>query len=99
MSDLQAEREKAVHLCRLGHSPTEVAAELGRRSQWVGKWWREYQVSGWAGLREKSRAAHQHGRRLSPAIRKAVQRARSELEAEAARGIGLKYIGGRAIRT
>ena len=99
MSDLQAEREKAVHLCRLGHSPTEGAAEWGRRSQWVGKWWREYQVSGWAGLREKSRAPHQHGRRLSPAIRKAVQRARSALEAEAARGIGLKYIGGRAIRT
>ncbi len=99
MSDLQAEREKAVHLCRLGHSPTEVATELGRSPQWVGKWWREYQVSGWAGLREKSRAPHQHGRRLSPAIRQAVQQARSELEAEAAGGIGLKYIGGRAIRT
>ena len=92
MSELQAEREKAVHLCRLGHSPTEVATELGCSPQWVNKWWRRYQASGWAGLTEKSRAPHQHGRRLSPEIRKAVQRARSELEAEAARGIGLKNI-------
>jgi transposase InsO family protein len=99
MSDLQAEREKAVHLCRLGHSFTEVAAELGRSPQWVGKWWRRYQTSGWSELTEKSRAPHQHGRQLSPAVRQVVRRARSELEAEAARGIGLKYIGGRAIRT
>lgn len=99
MSELQAEREKAVHLCRLGHSPAEVATELGRSPQWVRKWWRQYRSSGWAGLTEGSRAPHQPGRRLSPEIRKAVQRARSELEAEAARGIGLKYIGSRAIRT
>lgn len=99
MSELQAEREKAVHLCRLGHSPAEVATELGRSPQWVRKWWRQYRSSGWAGLTEGSRAPHQHGRRLSPEIQKAVQRARSELEAEAAQGIGLKYIGSRAIRT
>ena len=99
MSKLQAEREKAVHLKRLGHTNGEVAAELGRSPQWVGKWWRAYQASGWAGVAEASRAPHRHGRRLKPAIRKAVQRARSELEAEAAQGIGLKYIGGRAIRT
>ena len=99
MSELQAEREKAVHLCRLGHTSAEVATELGRSPQWVRKWWRQYQQAGWAGLAERSRAPHQHGRRLSPKIRKAVQRARSELEAEAARGVGLKYIGGRAIRT
>lgn len=99
MSKIQAEREKAVHLRRLGHTTAEVAAELRRSPQWVRKWWRQYQGSGWAGLAEGSRAPHQHGRHLSPKIRKAVQRARSELEAEAARGLGLKYIGGRAIRT
>jgi transposase-like protein len=87
MSDLQAEQEKAVHLCRPGHSLAEVATELGRSPQWVGKWWRAYQASGWAGLKEKSRAPHQHGRRLSPKIRKAVQQARSELEAGAAQGL------------
>ena len=99
MSEIQADREKAVHLRRLGHTTAEVAAELKRSPQWVRKWWRQYQCSGWAGLAEGSRAPHQHGRRLSPEIRQAVQRARSELEAEAARGIGLKYIGARAIRT
>lgn len=99
MSQVQAEREKAVHLRRLGHTTAEVATELGRSPQWVRTWWRQYQQSGWAGLSEKSRAPHQHGRRLSPEVRQAVRRARSELEAEAARGIGLKYIGSRAIRT
>lgn len=99
MSEIQAEREKAVHLRRLGHTTAEVAAELGRSPQWVRKWWRQYQQFGWAGLTEGSRAPHQHGRRLSPVVRQAVQRARSELEAEAVRSIGLKYIGSRAIRT
>jgi putative transposase len=99
MSQIQAEREKAVHLRRMGHSSAAIAAELNRSPQWVRKWWRQYQRSGWAGLVERSRAPHQHGRRLSPETRQAVQRARSELEAEAARGIGLKYIGARAIRT
>ena len=92
MSQIQAEREKAVHLRRMGHSSAAIAAELNRSPQWVRKWWRQYQRSGWAGLVERSRAPHQHGRRLSPETRQAVQRARSELEAEAVRGIGLKYI-------
>ncbi len=99
MSELQAEREKAVHLRRLGCSTAEVAAELNRSPQWVRKCWRRYQRTGWAGLAESNRAPHQHGRRLSPETRQLVRRARSELEAEAARGQGLKYIGGRAIRT
>lgn len=99
MSEIQIEREKAVHLRRIGHSPEEVAAELGRSPQWVRKCWRLYQRSGWAGLREGSRAPQQHGTKLSSEIRQAIQKARSELEAEARRGSGLKYIGGRAIRT
>ncbi len=99
MSERQAEREKAVHLRRLGHSTTEVAEELKRSPQWVRQCWRRYQNSGWAGLAERSRAPHQHGRRLGTEIKQAVRKARSELEAEAAQGQGLKYIGGRAIRT
>lgn len=99
MSERQAEREKAVHLRRLGHTTAEVAEELKRSPQWVRQCWWRYQNSGWAGLAERSRAPHQHGRRLGPEIKQAVRRARSELEAEAAQGRGLKYIGGRAIRT
>lgn len=99
MSQIQSEREKAVHLKRLGHSTAEVASELGRSQPWVRKWWRRYQSLGWAGLKEKSRAPHQHGTRLACEIRQAIQRARSELEAEAAQPQGLKYIGGRAVRT
>ena len=99
MSETQAEREKAVHLRRLGHSTAEVAAELKRSPQWVRQCWRRYQNRGWAGLGERSGAPHQHGRRIGPEIKQAVRRARSELEAEAAGGQGLKYIGGRAIRT
>jgi transposase InsO family protein len=99
MSELQAEREKAVHLRRMGHTTAEVAAELNRSPQWVRKWWRAYQHSAWAGLVEKSRAPHHHGQRLSRKTRQLIQKARSELEAEAAQGSGLKYIGGRAVRT
>lgn len=99
MSEVQTEREKAVHLRRLGHTTAVVAVELGRSPQWVRKWWRQYQQAGWEGLAERSRAPHRHGRRLSCEVRQAVKRARSELEAEAAQGVGLKYIGSRAIRT
>jgi transposase len=99
MSEIQTEREKAVHLRRLGHSTAEVATELKRSPQWVRQCWRRYQSSGWAGLAERSRAPHQHGRRLAAEIQQAVRKARSELEAEVVRGQGLKYIGGRAIRT
>lgn len=99
MREIQAEREKAVHLKRMGHTTAEVASELKRSVQWVNKWWWRYQGTGWAGLVEKSRAPQRHGNRLDPEIRQAIQRARSELEAEAVRGTGLKYIGGRAVRT
>ena len=99
MSEIQVAREQAVHLLRLGHRPTAVAAELGRTPQWVRKCWRRYQALGWAGLQEQSRAPHQPGRQVTEPIRRAVIQARSELEAEAARGQGLKYIGGKAVRT
>jgi len=99
MSAIQAARERAVHLLRMGHTPKEVSAELNCSESWVRKCRRLYQTGGWAGLAEVSRAPHQHGRRCSERIRQAIIRARSELEAEAAKGSGLKYIGGRAIRT
>lgn len=99
MSEIQTKREEAVHLRRLGHSTMEVATELNRSAQWVRQCWRRYQRSGWDGLIEGSRAPLRHGTRIRPDVRQAVQKARSELEAEAARGVGLKYIGGRAIRT
>jgi len=99
MSKLQAAREQAIHLLRLGYSTSKVAATLGRSPQWVRKWWRRYQASGWSGLVDHSRAPHHHPGQLPAALRAAVINARSELEAAAARGTGLKYIGGKAVRT
>jgi len=99
MNQQQADREKAVHLRRLGHDTAAVAAELGYSPQWVRKWWRRYQASGWAGLAGQTRAPHQHGKRVDNQVRRAVVKARSGLEAEANRNEGLKYIGGRAVRT
>ena len=93
------ERLTAIHLLRAGHSTTAVAEQLGRSPRWVRKWRQRYEQAGWAGLQERSRAPRQHGRRFSPAVSQLVIQARSELEAEAALGQGLKYIGGRAVRT
>lgn len=99
MSQLQIQREQAIHLLRAGLKTQAVANELGRSPQWVRKCWRRYQAEGWAGLAERSRAPHRNGNRIPEAVRRAVKQARSELEAEAKRGTGLKYIGARAIRT
>jgi len=99
MNEIQAARESAIHVLRLGYTAREVARELNRSESWVRKCWRLYQAGGWAGLAEASRAPHQHGRRLSNEVRSAIIRARSELEAQAAKGTGLKYVGGRAVRT
>lgn len=99
MSKLQAAREQAIHLLRTGHSSTKVASILKRSPQWVRKCWRRFQASGWSGLADRSRAPHHHGRQLPAAVRAAVIKARSELEAQAARGTGLKYIGAKAVRT
>jgi transposase len=99
MSQLQQQREQAIHLLRAGLKPKEVTTELGRSPQWVRKCWRKFQAEGWAGLVERSRAPHRHGRQMPENVRRAVKKARSELEAAAKRGTGLKYIGARAIRT
>ena len=99
MATIQEERLSAIHLLRAGHSPKEVAEQLGRTTQWVGKWWRRYEVAGWSGLADRSRASKEHGTRLSEQVRGLIIQARSELEAEAKLGQGLKYIGGPAVRT
>jgi transposase len=99
MASQHDERLTAIHLLRAGHSAAAVAEQLGRSQRWVRKWRQRYERAGWAGLQERSRAPQQHGRRLPTEIRQLVIQARSELEAEAASGQGLKYIGGRAVRT
>lgn len=95
----QAQREQAIHLWRAGASINEVATALGHSPQWVRKCRRRFEAEGWAGLADRSRAPHQHGRQVSETVRQAVRQARSELEAAAKRSEGLKYIGSRAIRT
>jgi len=99
MNHWQTQREQAIHLLRAGLSVQEVAQQLGHSPQWVRKCRRQFAASGWSGLEERSRAPHRHGRQLAEAVRQAVRQARSELEAAARRGEGLKYIGSRAIRT
>lgn len=99
ISDLVAERQQAVHLLRSGRTVKEVVQTLNRHENWVRKWGQRYQAEGWAGLQDRSRAPQQHGRKLSAEARQAICQARSELEAAAASGAGLKYLGPLAVRT
>lgn len=99
MTTLLEERHTAVHLLRAGHPVVEVARRLNRSPRWVRKWRKRFEAEGWRGLKDRSRAPHTHGTRLPDSIRQAIVQARSELEAEAERGAGLKYIGGMAVRT
>lgn len=93
------ERKSAIHLLRAGQSVKSVAAALGRSSRWVRKWRKRYQTEGWDGLKDRSRRPYQIVRQMPEANQQAIRETRSELEAEAAEGKGLKYIGGQAIRT
>ena len=99
MDTERSAREKAIHMLRSGSSVQEVAKACGHSKRWVYKWRSQYEAAGWAGLESRSRAPKKHGRKLTKAMECAIVRARSELEAEAASGEGLKYIGARAIRT
>jgi transposase InsO family protein len=99
MSEIVAERKTAIHLLRSGHSVQEVAQELQRHPNWVRKWHRRYHEEGWSGLQDRSRAPRKHGRKLKDKVWRAICQARSELEAKAASGEGLKYIGPIAVRT
>lgn len=92
-------RQKAIHLLRSGSKVEEVATACNRSPKWVYKWRDRYEAAGWAGLVSQSRAPKRHGRKVSKKLERGIQQVRSELEAEAASGKGLKYIGPQAIRT
>jgi putative transposase len=99
MTTLSEGRMSAIHLLRAGHTASEVAKQLGRSERWVRKWRQRYRAAGWAGLAERSRAPRRVQRRLSDGVRQKIILARSELEAEAAMGTGLRYVGAQAVRT
>ena len=96
---LIAERKIAVMQLKQGKTVTEVASNLGRHKNWVCKWRKRFDEEGWQGLRSRSRAPHKHGCKIAPKIRAAIIETRLEIEAAAALGEGLKYIGGMAVRT
>jgi transposase InsO family protein len=96
---LMEERKSAIHLLRAGQNVKAVATEVGRSTRWVRKWRERYQAEGWDGLKDRSRRPHNIVKQTPESNQQAIREARSELEAEAAEGKGLKYIGGQAIRT
>jgi transposase len=96
---LIAERKIAVMQLKQGKTVSEVASNLGRHKNWVCKWRKRFEEEGWQGLRSRSRAPHKHGCKIAPKIRAAIIETRLEIEAAAALGEGLKYIGGMAVRT
>ena len=98
-TDLFTERKHAIMQWKQGQSMPTIAKNLSRSVGWVSKWVNRYQQEGWSGLLDRSRAPMQHGRETSDDVQAAVCRIRMELEMEAELGNGLKYIGGRAIRT
>lgn len=91
-------RERAIHMLRSGHSTRDVAQALERSERWVRKWNARYEEEGWDGLQSRSRRPHRLARQTPESVRRAVLETRSELEAAAARGEGLKYIGSAAIQ-
>jgi len=99
MTTLLEERISAIYLLRAGHTVKEVAQEMGRTPRWVRKWRQRYASAGWVGLQDCSRRPQRLAQQTVPEIKEAIKQARSELEAAAAQGAGLKYIGGQAIRT
>lgn len=96
---LEEERKSAIHLLRTGQSVKAVAQELRRSTRWVRKCRQRYETEGWEGLKDRSRRPHQYALQTTEAQKQAIRKARSELEAAASDGQGLKYIGGQAIRT
>lgn len=96
---LLAERQRAMHLLHAGYTVAEVAQTLGRSERWVRKWRQRFRKEQWDGLKSRSRRPKHFSRRLPESVRRAIRETRSELEALAATGKGLKYIGSFAIRT
>jgi transposase len=97
-TDWLAERKAAIHLLRSGCSPAEVARRMRRSVSWVTKWRDRYQEEGWAGLEDRSRAPKNPWQAYPESVRQAIRQARSELEAEAYTGHGLRYIGSPAVQ-
>jgi len=93
------ERKSAIHLLRSGKSVSDTAKELDRSETWVRKWQERYAQEGWVGLNSRSNRPHHIPGETPEEVKAAIRKARSELEAEASSGKGLKYIGGQAIRT
>ncbi|MCJ7823380.1 MAG: helix-turn-helix domain-containing protein [Anaerolineales bacterium] len=94
----EAERQSAIHLLRSGLSPSEVAAQMGHALSWVCKCRDHYAEAGWAGLKTRSHAPHTPGNAYREPVRQTVCQTRSALEARAAAGNALQYIGAAAIR-
>jgi len=65
----------------------------------VRKWRKRFEEEGWEGLKSRSRRPHHLARQLPDGVRQAILETRSELEAEAAKGEGLRFMGSAAIRT
>lgn len=96
--NLLDDRKAAIHLLRSGSSPQQVAEALNRSVRWVYKWQERFAQEGWAGLHGYSKAPKHHGRRLSECVRQGIIQTRSRLEAEAAEGQHLKYVGATAVQ-
>lgn len=98
-TSLFSERKIAIMQLQRGKKIAEIAENMNRSVGWVAKWKQRFKTEGWAGLKSQSRAPKQHGKEIPVDVKGTICRVRMELECEAALGIGLKYIGGRAIRT
>ena len=92
------QRKTAIHLIRSDIRVVEIAQELERSVSWVYKWHARFNAEGWAGLRDRSRAPKHCANRLPDEVRQSICQARSELEAKADEGKGLRYIGSGAVR-
>jgi transposase len=97
-TDWLVKRGAAIHLLRSGCSPTEVARQMKRSVSWVTKWRDRYAEEGWAGLEDRSRAPKNLWQAYPEYVRQVIRQARSELEAEAHAGNGLRYVGSPAVQ-
>jgi len=93
----RSQRETAIHLLRSGFAVQEAAQQLKRSESWVYKWKRRFDEEGWTGLADRSRAPHHVANKLPENTRRTIRQTRSELEAKAEQGGGLRYIGSHAI--
>ncbi len=93
------QRKAAIHLLRSGVAPPDVAAQLERSLSWVYKWKNRFeQNDDFNDLRERAHAPKHCPNKLSEEVCQAIKKARSHLEAEAAEGSGLRYIGASAVQ-